>query len=785
MWSAIRRLATGACGVIITLSLGIASQAQAANVLILTTEDQETAAVTGAFDSITNLVKEFTLPGNTVVHIPSLGTANAVTDATFSATKYDLVLVAQLDITFEPGNLAAIKRAIKNRSAGGFALFYDTGGVGAAADMNDMLYEAAGFRWSSATAVGGDDTFQLNTNSPYQASFSGLNVLRGGYYFYMNQIPAPNVLYMRPGYPLPASGAEASVLVDNVYSVFVPATQSYAGTGACLIASSDISMFESRNYYANTADYNSTAAAGVSNNSGIVNQGKIAPAFSSALAPRGACVIPASIDKQFNPKTVGPGDDSTLTITIGNSGQAALTGVNVTDNLVAPLVVGNASQITNTCVGGTLTATAGASVISLAGASAPIGGCQLTVPVRWPVANAAECVAPNNSRTNTITSGTDFTTDQGHLNAVTTDTLTCEAGSLSVSKHVDWQPGSVQSDLSGTAYPMVVNCTSASGDVQSTLSTSVTVDASGNGTQTITPVVSSGTCTVSETTRPAAPLNHQWVEATLPVAVVNMQPGPASNAANITNTLARASVSIALVKNVIGAPVAGINAAFGFTANCSNNQSYTGQVVLTAASSGTGVIAAVPQGVDCSVSEDATLPVPPANYTWGAMPAAQTSNNVQASGAALTFVNTLTRNLASIALTKTVTGGPSAGVTGVFHFQASCDADGTFPGDVTLSAASSGTGSIAGVPAGANCTVSELASLPSAPAGLTWGALPASQALGNVQSASSSASFINTLSSAPVVSATAVPTLGQWALMLLSTVLAGLAAVGLRRGRLS
>ena len=618
--------------------LVLITSAHAKNVLILSTRDSETT--TDALDVITNLVSEFTDAGDTVNHIKNLDVTGAIDSTTFGAGIYDLVVVARLNAAYNTANVTAIEDAIARRAASGFALFYDTGGNGtstAATDLKDIIKTAGGITLSSTTPISADVNFQLNSrspylNAPYQNSFDGLNPLRGGWFFYMNGVPAPNVLFLAPGVTLPPLNAPPSTLVDSVYSVFIPATQSFGGKGACLIATADTSMFESRNYNGNNNVW------GPSNNSGVTNIGKIAPAFSAALAPGGACGIPAAILKAFVPKTVGPGDLSTLTITIDNTAPNAVSGLNVTDNLPSPLVFhGPASS---TCTGGSLPNTTGSSTLSLTNATLPIGGCTITVPVRWPAANVADCVAPNNTRTNTITPGTDFTTSLGQDTVRAVDTLTCEAGMLAIEKTLVWQPGSQATDWTGKVFPVDVACTSAAGDALPRISTDVVLTTATTGTINIGPVVTSGSCTVTEQTRPAAPTNHQWAEATPPSAIVTMQPTPAANEIGLTNTVARQTAAIDLRTTVSGGPAGGLTSEFGYTVDCGADGRFSSAITLNAAHDGAVTIAAVPLGASCTATQS-PLPGAPANYVWGSPPAF-INLVVVANGNTASFANTLT-----------------------------------------------------------------------------------------------------------------------------------------------
>ena len=117
-----------------------------------------------------------------------------------------------------------------------------------------------------------------------------------------------------------------------------------------------------------------------------------------------AAQLPA-ISKRFGAAQLAPGGTTTLTIDVAGNNAAALASLAVTDNLPAPLVLTGAAP-TNTC-GGTLNATAGTPQVALSGGELPAGGCQITVSVEWPAAQAALCTG--SSVTNTITGGSDFT----------------------------------------------------------------------------------------------------------------------------------------------------------------------------------------------------------------------------------------------------------------------------------------------------------------------------------------------------------------------------------------
>ena len=91
-------------------------------------------------------------------------------------------------------------------------------------------------------------------------------------------------------------------------------------------------------------------------------------------------LLPPAVAKSFNPASVGQGESSTLTITLGNPNTQAITGVAFTD--IYPTTLTNAAvpSVLNTC-GGTVTAAANGTSVALVDGIIPIGGCSIRLTV--------------------------------------------------------------------------------------------------------------------------------------------------------------------------------------------------------------------------------------------------------------------------------------------------------------------------------------------------------------------------------------------------------------------
>lgn len=147
---------------------------------------------------------------------------------------------------------------------------------------------------------------------------------------------------------------------------------------------------------------NTIAAGDLQTNLGTNN----APATANLLVNPGQ---PPSLSKSFAPASIVAGQQSTLTISLGNGNAAAATlTANLVDSLPAGVTVANPAGIAGTCTLASVTAAPGSTSVTYAsGATIPAGGCSIQVRV------TSSVVA---THTNTIPSGA-LQTDAG-VNAV-------------------------------------------------------------------------------------------------------------------------------------------------------------------------------------------------------------------------------------------------------------------------------------------------------------------------------------------------------------------------------
>lgn len=165
------------------------------------------------------------------------------------------------------------------------------------------------------------------------------------------------------------SNAATTCTGGTVTAVVATGVVSY--TGGTVPASSSCTI---------TVDVTSVTAATYVNITGDLTSS----AGNSGTASDTLIVVPAPLfTKSFSPDPIVLNATSTLTLTIDNTASVlAATNLDFTDNLPADLVIATPSNASTTCIGGTITAVAGAGVVSYTGGSVSASSsCIITVDV--------------------------------------------------------------------------------------------------------------------------------------------------------------------------------------------------------------------------------------------------------------------------------------------------------------------------------------------------------------------------------------------------------------------
>ena len=201
-----------------------------------------------------------------------------------------------------------------------------------------------------------------------------------------------------------------------------------------------------------------------------------------------------AVAKAFAPASIGAGSSSTLTITLSNPNASAITGISLTDNLPAGMVLAASPNASTTCTGGTVAATAGNSALSLSGATVPASGsCSVSASVT---------VASAGSYTNTIPAAAVSSNNAG-LSSAGSQTLVVTAPPALAKS---FSPGTVAPNASATLTIKLSN-PSASVMTGATLTDIFPTTTSGApGNMVLFDLVSSNTCGGSLSTSSGAAL---------------------------------------------------------------------------------------------------------------------------------------------------------------------------------------------------------------------------------------------------------------------------------------
>ena len=285
---------------------------------------------------------------------------------------------------------------------------------------------------------------------------------------------------------------------------------------------------------------------------------------------------------------------------------------------------------------------------------------------------------PKGSVCNATDSVTGYTTTStGPLGPITSDgglitvTNTRQLASLSIVKN---QVGGADRD-----WHFAVSCSNDFGETF-TGSASVT----GSGTATVSGIPVGLNCTVTEAEANSAGFTTT-VDATGGVVTVGD-----SSAVTFTNT--RSLTKLTVVKDQQG----GGARDWTFGVQCSNEagDTYTGSTTING--SGSATLDGIPTGLDCTVTETGS-------DVFTTTPGLVQTVNVGTEGtASVTFTNT--RNVTDLTINKVQNGGAAQD----WHFAVNCPANAagdSFSGTATING--SGSTTVAGIPTGLSCTVTE------------------------------------------------------------------------------
>ena len=137
-----------------------------------------------------------------------------------------------------------------------------------------------------------------------------------------------------------------------------------AGSGSLSLTGGTLAASSSCNFSVNVT----SVSAGVQNNTTSAVSSTEGGAGGTASASVTVASTP-TVAKSFGAATIPLNGTTSLTFTVNNPNASQLTGVAFTDNFPAGIVVATPNGLAGTCGGGTITATAGTSTVSLTGAT--------------------------------------------------------------------------------------------------------------------------------------------------------------------------------------------------------------------------------------------------------------------------------------------------------------------------------------------------------------------------------------------------------------------------------
>lgn len=339
----------------------------------------------------------------------------------------------------------------------------------------------------------------------------------------------------------------------------------------------------------------------------------------------------ARISKAFSPTQLQVGGTSTLTIHVDNLTDPGRPVQNllVKDELPTPLQI--AGTPTTTCQNANLVGAVGSTSLTLeraatAAATAdmlPTGGCDITVPVSWPVSAVAQCTG--NTVTNTITPGAaptgQFSTALGFDPTPANASLQCIPLPLTLNvQTTGTASGPFNYTLAGTVQASGSATTATAGTPEQ-----VDGDSATAGMQPY--VVTPGTdLIITQSSLPAG-----WALTSASCTRDGMNVGSLTGdtytvpAAEVHGTaLACTFINAALPGSLlIGKTIAGgtpaalaaLNGAIDLSITCDTGFTSTASLAVVNGVPGNATVTGIPAGSVCTVAETG-VPTAPAGFAW-------------------------------------------------------------------------------------------------------------------------------------------------------------------------
>ncbi len=244
-----------------------------------------------------------------------------------------------------------------------------------------------------------------------------------------------------------------------------------------------------------------------------------------------------------------------------------------------------------------------------------------------------------------------------------------------------------------------------------------TVNVAPGTPQVINGIPTGSTCTISETA-PTPVAGHTWDAPTYSPPSITVNKKGETFTLGVTNRITRDRGSLAIEKTLVNPNDATVQETFAVTYTCTMQGAENVTGTVNVAPGTPEVVSGIPTGYTCTITE--TAPTPVTGFTWADPTYDPESIVIGIKGKTFTLgvTNTIAREMGSLVLSKTLTGGP-AGYTGPFSIGYTCTFPGSEPLSGTVELAADQTSDPVDVPSGYVCSATE--TLPAAPAGHTFG----------------------------------------------------------------